>query len=726
MGKKYKGIVALTAILVVLFFIFRTQVGADWHPVPLRTQAQKDAGLPGGEGMQMVFSMSYAPSNSNVVYLAVDTSQVWKSIDGGYSWQSKRRGFRSNGGVSLAVDPLNENVVFVSGSRHSGSLPTGTSTVDGIYRTLDGGDTWQLVKQTAYYRGKEGQHFAFDPRSFNGTRHQTIYAGTHTEGLLKSSDGGDGWVTLGLAGTRILDLEINANVPGSVFLYVASTGTSANGLYKVIDDGINPVTILPLGNLPDYPRTIALVPNNNPAQDILYAAVGAYKVYKSTDGGNTFVSKNNGLTVNGREYRNITVSHANPEYLYVSIDQTGARQPFYSHDGGVTWQQPVTLDEGNLRIEGNDVYHSPIIATHPADSSTAIGFMSAAITITNNGGISWRYSGNGYMGGRRAVNKTSAYFDPANPQRRIYFLVDYGPALTENGGDTWRLLDIPRINNAKTTPVGAVSPNNPNIIIAPAGGWTEQKIIRTTDAGQNWTIINNSTGYYRFMCFHPQNSNYVYAGAQSGSWISQDNGQSWTFIPDKSIRAVSPQNGDVVYAFEPIDNNTSRFWRSNDKGSNWLQVAIAPFNFSRIRDVDIDSRNPNLLYVAAGSSGLYVFNGTAWIETGKSKGIPVDTGFGGNSFDVMSVVVDPVKPNIIYAGMWATGLGHREKFIFRSSDSGNTWEDIGYNLEGYSTVWSLAVDPTSGDLHMSIDHGNYVLPGIDVIPPAMPKGLKMR
>jgi len=63
----------------------------NWKSVPLRTQAQKDAGLSGGEGMQMVHSISYAPSNPEIVYFVSDTSQVWKSTDSGNSWQYKRK-----------------------------------------------------------------------------------------------------------------------------------------------------------------------------------------------------------------------------------------------------------------------------------------------------------------------------------------------------------------------------------------------------------------------------------------------------------------------------------------------------------------------------------------------------------------------------------------------------------------------------------------------------------
>lgn len=676
----------------------------EWERVPLRSQAQRNAGLFGGEGMQMVHSISYAPSNPDIVYFASDTSQVWKSVNGGKSWQSKRNGFRAKGGVSLVVDPLNENVVFVSGSRHKADEAPVSSPVDGIYRTLDGGDSWQLVKQTDYYRGKEGQHFVFDSKSFDGTRHQIIYAGTHAEGLLKSIDGGDTWTTIGLAGIRILDIELNSNTSIST-LYVTTnnTGVQGNGLYKV-DDGTKSPKITPIGDLPDYPRTIALNAQNKTENDIIYAAVGKYKVYKSSDGGNTFIKKSKWLTVNNKEYKNIDISPADPNYLYVRLSKSGTSNPFYSHDGGETWQKPKDLNIGNLIVKNRvSAYRAIRTAPHPIDRNVALSFMGSTITKTTDGGITWRYSGSGYMGGRRGRGKTSAYFDPANPKRKIFFLIDHGPALTEDGGDTWRFLPVPRIG-AKTTPVGTVDPDNPNTIITPVGKWSSQTIIRSTDGGENWQVVNKQKDNYFFMCFHPQDSDFVYAGASSGSWTSQDKGKSWEFIEGKSIRAVFPENGDIVYAIEKIHNKKSILWRSIDRGENWTRLTINPFK--EAEDVDIDPHNADRLY-AATVDGFYVYDGTKWIETSKSGGIPIDSNIGRNLFSFKSVVVNPMRPDIVYTGMWDPGKGHRKRSIFRSDDYGMTWEDIGYNLGGYSTVFSLAVDLTSGKLHMCTNHGNY-------------------
>ncbi len=683
------------------------RAGKKWERVPLRSLAQKNAGIYGGEGMQMVHSISYALSNPDIAYFVSDTSQVWNTVDGGNSWQSKRNGFRANGGVSLVVDPGNEDVVFVSGSRHKADGSLISSPVDGIYRTVDGGDTWELVKQTDYYRGKEGQHFAFDHKSFEGKSHKIIYAGTHTEGLLKSIDGGDTWTSVGLTGIRILDIELNSNSSVST-LYVATNNTKVHGhgLYKVIDDGTGSIKITPLGDLPDYPRTIVLNAQNKTENDIIYAAVGKYKVYKSSEGGNTFIRKSKGLAVNNREYKNIDISPADPNYLYVRLSKCGTPNPFYSHDGGETWHKPKDLNIGKLIVKKPvSAYRAICTAPHPIDRDVALGFMGSTITKTTDGGITWQYSGSGYMGARRGRGKSSAYFDPVNPKRKIFFLIDHGPALTEDGGDTWRFLPVPRIGG-RTTPVGTVDPENPKIIITAVGNWGSQTIIRSADGGATWEVVNRSRDNYYFMSFHPQDSNFVYAGARSGSWISKDKGKSWKFIDRKSIRAVFPKNGDIVYAIEEIHNKKSILWRSHHRGENWIRITINPFK--RVEDMDTDPQNSDRLYAATGN-GFYVYDGKRWLETSKSGGILFDAAFGRNSFSFKSVAINPMKPNIVYTGIWAPGKGHRDRFIFRSTNYGMTWEDIGYNLEGYSRVWSLAIDTVNSELHMSSDHGNFVI-----------------
>ncbi len=779
-GKHFMLLLCTLLFITLTFSLFAEveAAGKIWKPLPLRTQAQFNEGMPGGEGMQMIFGISYS-HDPNIAYFVSDTSGVWRGEwkeagsmpehpdFEGFFWESKRgyyytgepqdpaddehMGFRPNGGISLSVDPLNANIVFVSGARHNSSSEY-DSAVNGIYRTLDGGTSWEQVFETKYHRNREGQHFAFDP-ACQGERCMTVYAGTHESGLLKSESGGDpgSWTVLGLSGKRIYDIEINREGTNTI-LYVATDdiSESGKGLYKVIVDGAGSAIVSPLGNLPDFPRTIALAPQSNPDSDIIYAAVGTNQVYKSDDGGQLFKKQSSGLPAN-KDYKIVDISNANSEYLYVYYHGSGGKQPYYSHDGGLTWWPPVDIDSGNLLFYASAWYGSTT-ATHPTNPNIALRFFNpqCRVAMTLDGGYSWAYAGNGYMGGRRGGNRTSAYFDPDDPDRKIFFLTDYGPFLTTDNGETWNML-LRNSDYSKTTPVGTVDPDYPDRFITAKGGWSLQYIAVSVNSGVSWTVFNggdeNSNDYYdnqgnlytspelrgefKFLQYDPNDNNYIYAGAKNGSWISSDKGQTWTYLNDKSIRALHPGDGSgnsIIYSFGSCTSGSptgcnpaywqSVLFQSEDRGETWDPVNYISIGRTGLIDVEVDPENMNRLYVA-GSIGFYLYDKCDANDTdcstdgkwGKSVDGIEEEAFGGQNdsqLQVQSVVVDPNYPNIIYAGMRST-YGHRHNFIYRSTDKGITWQDIKYNLEGYSTAWSLAIDPLNSVLHLSSDNGNYVL-----------------
>ncbi len=694
-----------------------SDLGPQWKALHLRSKAQKESGVQGGEGMQMIQMAQFALSNPNYVYFVVDTSQVWRSIDGGMSWEPKPQGFRAIGGVSLVVDPRNEKVVFVSGA-----IPTGGSPVDGIYRTLDGGDSWELVKQTYYEKGEsdredpgEGEHYAFDPQSFDGDRHLRVFAATHKDGLFESNDGGSTWAYLGLSGNKILDVELHRSGE-EITLYVATntfTNNNDSGLFKVTlsDLNHNP-TIAPLGILPNYPRTIALVPQDDSNNDILYAVCGSRNgvkssLYKSSDGGVSFVSIDPDETYMG-EYRSVSVSLADPNYIFLKPDNDLPRpfMPFFSHDGGQTWNTPTS-------VSNNDEIHTVpynergiAVAPHPTDPNIAISFFDGnSPRMTRDGGFTWSYSGHGYSGGRR-VGASSSYFDRNDPNRMIFFLLDFGPVLSTDGGQSFSRMTARVKGLQQSTAVGAVDPDDANTILVAGGVWTSQVLYRTTDGGATWTKSldpNGSeiSGDFIFFTFHPQNSSYVYAGSKTDSWISLDRGATFSKVSNLSIMGVFAGDGDTVYAL-----NGSDLYSSSDRGTTFQK--LTSLDLSNIRELVPDPEDPTQIYVVA-AGDLYRWNGTSVEAIGIQGGIPKET-FGNTTTTWLSTMtIDPLNPNNIYVGARSGNVGHREEFVFRSRDRGKTFENIRYNLPTHSSVWALSIDPHTGALHMCTAHGNFTL-----------------
>jgi photosystem II stability/assembly factor-like uncharacterized protein len=688
------AIFTITSLLYV-FAIPVDRVNADWEQVPIRSINQKKAGMIGGEGMQMIQSIAYAPTNPKVVYMVSDTSQVWKSIDAGKSWRMKHKGFSANGGLSVVVDPINENIAFVAGSIGTPlSRNPSMDSYGGIFRTTDGGESWKLVKQTLYLKLDDGEnggkYFAFEKAASDTNRTKTIYAGTYNNGLLESKDGGDTWVVCGLAGSNIYDIKLNPKDSSIVFV------ATVQGLYKY--DSKSGKTTKIGGGLPDYPRTIA-VNVQNPST--IYATVGKYGVYWSVDGGMNFSARRNGLPVD-TDCVHIAISPVNPNYLYVSFNKSSKLNPFWSNDAGNTWHTPATLDKGKLSLIGEDRYFSCQIEPHPVypDISLTSANGKARVLITGDGGQNWSYSGEGYTGGRMGVGKTSLAFSN-DPVKMIFFLIDHGPAITLDNGDTFKLLGVPRLS-ATTTPVGAISPkSDSNLIVTAVGTWNSQELVVSIDNGISWSVIDGTQDNYKFIAFHPQKPNIIYAQG----FISRDNGNSWDRLSQK-ISAVFRANGEIVYSVTSSGTGKSMIIRSNDAGKTWAKsYPELPIDSSKINEIDIDPSNPDRIYVAS-NAGLFIYNGTNWLTIGENNGLSKDWfGF----LSVKCVAVDPRNPAVVYVGKVAPGKG-QSNGIYRSVNYGQTWLNITGNLGPEFTAWSLSVSPHDGTVYVGSSHGTWKLP----------------
>ncbi len=670
-------------------------VGPYWKAMPLTSQAQYDSGLSGGEGMQMIRAIEYAPSNPDVVYFSVDTSQVWKSVDGGTSWVSKRVGYSAQGGLAIGVDPLNENVVFVSGCFSASSL-------SGIYRSLNGGDSWSLVKETIYKQldfahPVQGDHYAFDPNSFNGTQHMTIYAATNGEGVMKSVDGGTTWKTLALAGSTVLDTKLH-RIGSTVTLYVTTT----NGIKKIVEKSDGSVATSSLGTFADYSVTIELNPQASFDQDILYVAARTEGIYKSTNGGASFFAINNGVQL-GQEFRFIQMSPANSNVLFVKASDLN---PYYSTDAGATWSQSISLDQDQSSLFSRIFPARALpLALHPKDSAVAIGtFWDGAPRKTIDGGKNWFYSGHGYMGGRRGHNKSSISFHPQNQDQYTYFLLDYGPFSTTNNGASFSKVNLGvRGLDIRSSPAGDIHPTNRNIIVTSGGFWASHTLLRSSDGGRSWSVAKDSngadiTGDFHYTRFNPNNPNYVYVGGEAESWISDDTGLSWRKLAGKSIHLKATKNGDILFAVE--GNN---LLRSDDRGTNWRVLTALP-GFD-LRDIDIDPDDANRIYVAS-SQDFYVWNGQKWTPTGLAGGL---TSQFKRSLAPRMIIVDPTNGNNIYVGIRDATYAHRHEFVFQSSDRGETWSSARYNLPPNSSVESMGINPHNGQVHLCTSHGNFLL-----------------
>ena len=344
------------------------------------------------------------------------------------------------------------------------------------------------------------------------------------------------------------------------------------------------------------------------------------------------------------------------------------------------------------------------MVAHP--TQPLVAFHLYPLRMTANGGKTWQCMSSGVSGSRRGARTTIA-FRPDDPKKMAFFHTDHGCTLTEDGGYTWVYVTAPRQKDlgAMTMPGGAYDPSpGSRTMISAVGGWSKQRLCLTHDDGKTWEVRQDMVDSYRFFAWHPQSPKIVYVGTGSGGLRSEDGGGTWKPL-SKPVRAMLRGNGDVLYAVTKSGHRRWQIERSTDRGETWQPLGNEiPYS---IPEIDVDPQNPDRVYAATYYGGIWAYDGKAW--TGRDEGDGLERDFFG-AMIFQRLAVDPRQPNVIYAGQNHCWRGVA-RGIFRSTDSGRTWQNISGNLGPDLTVWAITVSPHDSTVWLGTAYGNWRLPG---------------
>ena len=258
---------------------------------------------------------------------------------------------------------------------------------------------------------------------------------------------------------------------------------------------------------------------------------------------------------------------------------------------------------------------------------------------------------------------------------------------SQDGGDTWQLLDFPKRNLSEVTCV-LVDPSDSHhymagIISADGGG-----LFNSVDEGKTWTSVKGVDNFgVRSLVAAPSKPTRFISGTLRGVMLSDDSGQTWTRISDLqnaemqgiTAVAVDPENPDIIYA------GTSHLpWKTADGGKTWESIHNGMIDDSDVFSLYVDGTNPKSVFASA-CSGIYASEnrGDMWK---KLLGIP------NTSRRTHVIRKDPSNPNIIFAGT-TTGL-------FKSANSGTTWRTL-----NNAQVNSMVFDPVrAGGIYMAMEY----------------------
>ncbi len=679
-----------------------TDGGASWHHV------NRGLSLPDATADVYGITELIAHPVNNNVFFACTWGGLFRSDDTGDSWRRLIALDADGEGLAaswLAVSPLDTNLVLV-GTGDWRSPDVG----QGLYRSLDGGETFAPVAVTGLSETALIACLAFDPAD------GSVYAAT-SEGLLRSTDSGDSFSRLEFGFRHDAGQWIGIAEQGGVrtFWYVLQTlgegSTSedwSGGVYRSADG----VTWTEIDDVPKiiYDEEIlraqgARIHTANPS--VLYinlrATVGFVGGTYRYDGVWTELTATYPTDWNNSwlpDPEGLAVSPSDPGLLI----SCNAMALFKSEDEGSTWTQLSTRQvDGRWSGRGAEV-------TDFYDLEISQGVLYAAVEDVGNWrsddrGASWKQLT--FIEGTRDIDGgAEIYPHPGNSDRVYFGISTWSNSLREgNGSLIYKSVDGGD-NMLDITPP-AIDEGAGRATMAVVWGETaEQDLI--------------------YCAFH---GDRLYRSSDGGAtWSTSDNG-----IPDLDRQVifrltVDPENSQRVFAGlftqDGTYNSSGGLYRSTDGGASWGRMTEYPF-----QDV-------YMAKFAGQPSRLFIGGKTYDTETGMSGGALLVSDDRATFSEVlgqpfvMDVIEAPGTTGGLYAAASATYVQgkNQDAGIYRSADNGNSWSKI----EGYlphTFVWDLAVFPDEPDrLLMATDGDGMVearITGLEAPGPAMQNLLRV-
>jgi hypothetical protein len=276
-----------------------------WVPFPVRSREEVNKGWVGGEGLQHSQGIARSRSNPNVIYLAHDCGQIWRSSNAGESWnKTGGQGLWVLASQSIEVDPLDPDTIMVI---MDNSWDYHNTDFKGIYRSTDGGQTFDhLLNQVTHNSRRYEHNIAYDPSSTTD-KAQRWYAamydlenGNDQVLIYATENAGDHWTSKShVSAKRAYDLKVHPNDGKTLYL-----GTS-KGLYISHNkaDSFEKIT-------PNLDKVTSIAIDEKTPDTLL--AVSSKGIYRSQNGGDNF-----SLLKSGSNFIHVFMNPGHPLVLFL-------------------------------------------------------------------------------------------------------------------------------------------------------------------------------------------------------------------------------------------------------------------------------------------------------------------------------------------------------------------------------------------------------------------------
>lgn len=554
------------------------------------------SGIP---GHGRVTSVEVSPVDTNVIFIGTPSGGLWKTINGGNSWEPLTDDLPAIGVSDIAIDPTNPQVMYIA----TGDNNFINTYSIGVLKSLDGGDTWNTTGLSSFV----SQTINIRRMLIHPTNPNTLWVATTTE-LLRTDDGGDNWYTVMNGAMR--DVELDPNDP--MIMYAATNG----GFYKSIDGGqnFNPSGLLENSGII---RMELAISRTNPNRIYVIAAdantSGLYALYRSDDAGNSFVQTANTTNILGYFLSGGTGGQAWFD-LDIAVDPndqdiiyTAGIFIWKSTDAGdsftpkTVWSNPTSNTYVHGDVHRLKFYGDKLITTCDGGIFTSHNFSHTWKNISGDLTISQIYDfsqspfdenqmlagmqdvGSSFYDGQKWTTVTwgdgfACFFDDQNPDKMYTSAHQAQLFRTHSGIDNFFGFNPPINESSAFRTVFEQAPSNSNTFFV---GY--QDVWRSTNTTSNWTRISNfgnsfpirriKVGKYNPDILYTTTNFYVYRSFNGGGTWTQVNQGLPTGVAALSSLEIHPTDSLQAWVGFSGYANGQKVYHTDDGGFTWTNIS---------------------------------------------------------------------------------------------------------------------------------------------------------
>ncbi len=688
------------ALLFPVSVLVRADVDPESFPDHLQALEWREIGPYRGGRSAAVAGI---PADRETYYMGATGGGVWKTANGGATWENVSDGYFGGSVGAVAVSEWDPNVVYVGLGEKT--VRGNVSPGDGVWKSTDAGDTWtKLGLEDSQHVSRIRIH-PRDPDTVYAAVMGHLFGPNEERGVYRSTDGGESWENVLFVSDEVgaVDLAMDPTNPRILYAsfwrvrrtpYSLESGGEGSGLYKSVDGGdswelLSENEGFPQGTLGII--GVAVSPTNNKN---VYAMVEAENggVFRSRDGGKTWARTNEDRNLRQRAwyYTRIYADPADEESVYVLNVRF-----HYSKDGGRSFVEIDTPhgDNHDLWIDPND----PLRMIEANDGGANVSFdRGATWSVQSNQPTAQMYrvsADNDFpyrlLGGQQ--DNTAVRIRSRSAAGNAIGTRDWEPTA---GGESGHIV---------------AKPDNPDIVVGGSyGGFLR---VRDHSTGIQRAIDvwpDNPMGWgaaelkYRFqwnfpIAFSKHDPDVLFVAADK-LFRTDDLGQSWeTISPDLTRNDKSrmgPSGGPItkdntsveyygtIFALAESQHDDDVIWAGTDDGRvhvtrnagrSWQDVTPSGLpEWSQINSIDIDPFDPSGAYLAAtryksDDFRPYLYRTDDW---GRSW-TRITDGIASAHF-TRALRADPDRRGLLYAGT--------EWGVYYSLDDGRNWESLQINL----------------------------------------------